>query len=99
MDKFKKKIKVRKAFRVLAGLISGLAIFSLFSSIQMICLGYWHHIAGSLIALIFMIESISIALRGDALLFYKLNRVCKNRKNTEQNWCTQSFFATRKNDE
>ena len=74
MTETKSTAKARKPFRVGAGVIALLGVYSVWSSVSPILNGYWHGISSLLVGLIFTIEFGSIAIRGDGLWLYKANR-------------------------
>ncbi len=73
--------RARKLFRVIAGLITLLGVYSVWSSVSPLMGGYLHGISSLLVGTIFTLEFGSIAIRGNGLWLYRADRFRK--KDTE----------------
>jgi hypothetical protein len=81
--------RARRPFRIGAGLIALLGLYSLWSSVSPILNGYLHGISSLLVGLIFTFEFGSIAIRGDGLWLYKANRFKRKAQNKAKDGTSQ----------
>ena len=69
--------KARKPFRVVAGLVALVVLYSGISAVGSIQRGYLHGISTLLLAILWFPEFIAIAIRGDGLWLFKSSRFKK----------------------
>jgi hypothetical protein len=71
--------RARTPFRVLAGFIALVSLYSGIAAVGSIQRGYLHGISTLLLAVLWVPEFVAIAIRGDGLWFFKSSRFKKRK--------------------